>query len=63
MDDIFLSGKDFKIVGGAPDYRISKSLQDYPTGLSSANLSRSPHTVLEDCGMKWTSFSMFLQKQ
>lgn len=63
LSDLFFGDNGFTLVGGAPDYRISKSLVDYPTTIPSEHLSRSPHVVLEQNGMKWTSFSMFLQKQ
>ena len=63
MEDIFFGDNGFELVGGAPDYRISKSLLDYPTTIPSPHLSRSPHIVLEQEGMKWTSFSMFLRKK
>jgi glycosyltransferase involved in cell wall biosynthesis/SAM-dependent methyltransferase len=62
IEDLFFSDNGFELVGGAPDYRISKSLLDYPTTLPSPHQSRSPHIVLEQEGMKWTSFSMFLRK-
>jgi SAM-dependent methyltransferase len=62
MEDIFFGDNGFELVGGEPDYRISKSLLDYPTTIPSQHLSRSPHIVLEQEGMKWTSFSMFLRK-
>ncbi|MFY0613141.1 MAG: class I SAM-dependent methyltransferase [Hyphomicrobiaceae bacterium] len=62
MHEIFFEPNGFKLVGGEPDYRISQSLLDYPTTIPSEFSIRSPHIVLEQDGMKWTSFSMFLEK-
>lgn len=62
IEDMFFNEDRFELVGGKPDFRISKSLLDYPTTIPSRHLSRSPHIVLEQEGMKWTSFSMFLRK-
>lgn len=62
IEEIFFGQNGFELVGGKPDYRISKSLLDYPTTVPSKHMSRSPHIVLEQEAMKWTSFSMFLRK-
>jgi hypothetical protein len=60
---MFLSHAKLELVGGDPDFSISKSLVDYPTDLlRSRNINKSPHIVLRRDDLLWTSFCMFLKK-
>lgn len=64
MADVFFSHPELELVGGEPDYSISKSLVDNPVVIGGVKyLNRSPHIVLQRDEMKWTSFSIFLRKK
>lgn len=63
IEEMFLNHPSIELVGGDPDLSISESLMRYPVDIHSSNrLATSPHLVLEEDGMIWTSFSMFFRK-
>ncbi len=58
-----LGNSDLRLVGGDIDLRISKSLFENPIRLDvETELNVSPHIVLSDGEVVWTSIIMFLQK-
>ncbi len=64
LEDMFLTNSAVELVGGTPDLSISESLIRYPVDIpSSGRLATSPHIVLIEEGMIWTSFSMFFRKK
>lgn len=64
IQDCFMRHPALRLVGGEPDLRISESLVTFPVALQSSRYTnRSPHVVLRQDDMLWTSFSMFFQKR
>lgn len=64
LEDMFMTNPTVELVGGDPDLSISESLVRYPLDLNhSHNLTASPHIVLKEGDMLWTSFSMFFRKR
>lgn len=63
LNEVFFTDPRVKLVGGEPDLRVQQSLFDYPCDLrDSENVDKSPHLVLTDGQVIWTSFSMFFQR-
>lgn len=63
INAIFLSHPRMTLVGGKPDLSIARSLVEYPVNLlDSTRIHASPHIVLCNGRMLWTSLSMFFQK-
>lgn len=63
LSDMFLTRPNLRLVGGAPDLRISESVLRYPTDLDNSRfVNRSPHIALRQGSLVWTSFSMFLER-
>lgn len=63
LQKMFLARPDLRLVGGAPDLRISESVLRYPTDLDHSRfIDRSPHIALRRGPLMWTSFSMFLER-
>ncbi|MCY1669397.1 class I SAM-dependent methyltransferase [Rhizobium sp. SL86] len=63
IDNIFLKHSNLKLVGGDIDLQVQKSLFDYPCDLREPkHANKSPHIVLTDGTVIWTSLSLFLQK-
>ncbi|WP_170975683.1 class I SAM-dependent methyltransferase [Rhizobium sp. FY34] len=63
LEKVFFTHKNLKLVGGELDLRVQKSLFDYPCDLRDPKgRDKSPHIVLTDGSVIWTSLSMFLQK-
>jgi SAM-dependent methyltransferase len=66
LDEIkgmFTRDAELQLVGGDFDFRISESLVRWPVDIRhSKHLRKSPHVVLRDGDMLWTSLSMFLRK-
>ncbi|ODV50000.1 methyltransferase family protein [Methanohalophilus euhalobius] len=59
-----LQSTDFKLVGGDIDFRISKSLLLNPIDLDlEKNLNISPHIVLKQGNVIWTSIILFMEKK
>ena len=58
-----LESTNLKLVGGEIDLRISRSIADNPIDLDiEKDLNISPHIVLKQGGVIWTSIVCFLQK-
>jgi SAM-dependent methyltransferase len=63
IDEMFLHHPRMAAVGGELDLSISESLIRHPTNMDKSNrISRSPHIVLKQGDMLWTSLSLFLRK-
>lgn len=62
FQDIIIKAEGFELVGGDPDLRISKSLFDYPLVIGEDDLAVSPHIVLKERDVIFTSCSAFLKK-
>ncbi|HKN86188.1 MAG TPA: methyltransferase domain-containing protein [Nitrospiraceae bacterium] len=64
MEQMFLRDRSFPLVGGPFSGRISQELCAMPVDVRDADdLRASPHIVLTDGNLLWTSASLFLQKQ
>jgi hypothetical protein len=61
---MFLRDPSFPLVGGELSWEIAEeSISLALDTESSEDLTASPHLVLDDGQRRWTSASMFLQKQ
>lgn len=64
LDQMFLRDPSFPLVGGELSWEIAEeSISLALDTESSEDLTASPHLVLDDGQRRWTSASMFLQKQ
>jgi SAM-dependent methyltransferase len=62
FENIILKAPGFELIGGEPDLTISESLVKHPININVDNLQVSPHIVLTDGRVVWTSLSVFLRK-
>lgn len=63
LEHVFFSHQNLKLVGGELDLRVQQSLFDYPCDLRDLKgQNKSPHVVVTDGSVIWTSLSMFFQK-
>lgn len=63
LEYVFFNNSNMKLVGGDMDLRVQKSLLDYPCDLRNMEgQNKSPHIVVTDGSIVWTSLSMFFQK-
>lgn len=63
INDVFFQTPSMMLVGGELDLRIQKSLLDYPCDLRDIEgQNKSPHIVVTDGRVVWTSLAMFFRK-
>ena len=63
LSEVFFNDPRVRLVGGEPDLRVQKSLFEYPCDIREPDsAAKSPHLVLTDGDVIWTSFSMFFQR-
>lgn len=62
FESIVINAEGFQLVGGEPDLRISRSLVEYPLEIGVDDLLVSPHLVLKEGMVVFTSCFAFLKK-
>lgn len=63
IGEMFLGNPSMELVGGEIDTTISESLVLHPVDLNQSKfIRRSPHVVLKDADMLWTSLSLFFER-